>query len=66
MCIYIFSYLYNRFKDLEHDVTALSDHNLMKVAMSSCHTLTMIQDELCGDPLDLKMFQATKWVGTNL
>lgn len=38
----------------------------MKVAMSSCHTLTMIQDELCGDPLDLKMFQATKWVCTDL
>ena len=47
---------------MEQDVTALSDHNLMKIAMASCHTLTMIQDELCGDPLDLKMFQATKWV----
>lgn len=51
-----------RFKDLEHNVRILSDHNPLKVAMASCHSLTMIQDELCGDPLDLKMFMATKWV----
>ncbi len=31
-------------------------------AMASCHSLTMINEELAGDPIDLKMFQATGWV----
>jgi cation-transporting ATPase 13A3/4/5 len=30
--------------------------------MATCHTLTYIQDKLAGDPIDLKMFQATGWV----
>jgi cation-transporting ATPase 13A2 len=30
-------------------------------AMATCHSLTFIQEELMGDPLDLKMFQSTKW-----
>ncbi|XP_033763289.1 probable cation-transporting ATPase 13A3 [Pecten maximus] len=30
-------------------------------AMASCHSLTIIDDELCGDPLDLIMFEATGW-----
>lgn len=30
--------------------------------MASCHSLTKIEGELSGDPLDLKMFNATGWV----
>ncbi|XP_030015229.1 probable cation-transporting ATPase 13A3 [Sphaeramia orbicularis] len=30
--------------------------------MASCHSLTKIEGELSGDPLDLKMFSATGWV----
>lgn len=30
--------------------------------MASCHSLTKIEGELSGDPLDLKMFGATGWV----
>uniref|UniRef100_A0A1I8F483 Cation_ATPase_N domain-containing protein n=1 Tax=Macrostomum lignano TaxID=282301 RepID=A0A1I8F483_9PLAT len=30
--------------------------------MAVCHTLTRIRGELSGDPLDLKMFQGTRWV----
>lgn len=30
-------------------------------AMASCHSLTYINGELAGDPLDLKMFEFTKW-----
>ncbi|XP_058492092.1 polyamine-transporting ATPase 13A3-like isoform X1 [Solea solea] len=30
--------------------------------MATCHSLTKIEGELCGDPLDLKMFNATGWV----
>ncbi|CAH2107415.1 unnamed protein product [Euphydryas editha] len=31
-------------------------------ALASCHSLTSIQGELKGDPLDLKMFEFTQWV----
>lgn len=31
-------------------------------AMATCHSLTMIDDKLSGDPLDLKMFEATNWI----
>lgn len=40
----------------------LNDKNRMKICMASCHSLTIIDNELRGDPMDLKMFQATKWV----
>ncbi|XP_069568613.1 polyamine-transporting ATPase 13A3-like isoform X2 [Brachyistius frenatus] len=30
--------------------------------MASCHSLTKIEGELSGDPLDLKMFSATCWI----
>lgn len=30
--------------------------------MAACHSLTKIDGELSGDPLDLKMFNATGWV----
>lgn len=31
-------------------------------AMASCHSLTKIDGKLCGDPLDLSMFDSTDWV----
>lgn len=31
------------------------------VGMACCHALTKIHNELCGDPLDLSMFEATQW-----
>jgi cation-transporting ATPase 13A3/4/5 len=31
-------------------------------AMATCHSLTLIDGELSGDPLDIKMFEATQWV----
>lgn len=31
--------------------------------MATCHSLTNINGELTGDPLDLKMFLGTEWVG---
>ncbi|GAA52977.1 cation-transporting ATPase 13A3/4/5, partial [Clonorchis sinensis] len=30
--------------------------------MATCHSLTLIEGVLSGDPLDLKMFQSTQWV----
>lgn len=40
--------------------------NLVKsqfvACMATCHSLTKIEGQLSGDPLDLKMFEATGWV----
>lgn len=33
----------------------------MLSAMASCHSLKLIDDELMGDPLDIKMFMFTGW-----
>ncbi|XP_071946227.1 polyamine-transporting ATPase 13A3-like isoform X2 [Antedon mediterranea] len=30
--------------------------------MAACHSLTIIEGQITGDPLDLKMFEATKWI----
>lgn len=35
-------------------------------AMATCHSLTLIDGELTGDPLDIKMFEATQWVTKRL
>ncbi|XP_051930441.1 polyamine-transporting ATPase 13A3 isoform X1 [Hippocampus zosterae] len=44
----------------------VSKENLVKsqfvACMASCHSLTKIEGRLSGDPLDLKMFEATGWV----
>ncbi|KAH7957416.1 hypothetical protein HPB52_018726 [Rhipicephalus sanguineus] len=32
------------------------------IAMATCHTLTSVDGELVGDPLDLAMFRSTRWV----
>ncbi|KAF8560477.1 hypothetical protein P879_07776 [Paragonimus westermani] len=37
------------------------EHGPLLEAMASCHSLTRIEGVLSGDPLDLKMFQSTKW-----
>ena len=31
-------------------------------AMACCTAITYINDKLVGDPLDVKMFEATEWV----
>ena len=33
----------------------------MARCMATCHSLTVISEQLTGDPLDLKMFQSTGW-----
>ncbi|KAJ9592472.1 hypothetical protein L9F63_015888, partial [Diploptera punctata] len=32
------------------------------VGMVTCHSLTVIDGKLCGDPLDLKLFESTGWL----
>lgn len=44
--------------------------NLVKsrfvACMATCHSLTKIEGQLSGDPLDLKMFEATGWVSCSI
>ncbi|XP_076000643.1 polyamine-transporting ATPase 13A3-like [Genypterus blacodes] len=37
-------------------------HTAFVGCMATCHSLTKIEGELSGDPLDLKMFSATGWI----
>ncbi|PWW72710.1 hypothetical protein C7212DRAFT_285768 [Tuber magnatum] len=62
-----------KFSDLYKDADSLSpklDHNpsesltsseAILYTMTTCHSLRLVDDELVGDPLDLKMFEFTKW-----
>ncbi|XP_043279713.1 polyamine-transporting ATPase 13A3-like [Venturia canescens] len=49
------------FLNPEKDVPTLKNHPLFE-GMLVCHSLTIINDELCGDPLDVKMFESTGWM----
>lgn len=40
--------------EAETDISKLSDHPLFE-GMLVCHSLTLINGELCGDPLDVKV-----------
>jgi cation-transporting P-type ATPase 13A2 len=65
----------NRFTDILTDVTAVLpgpsferdptiDYDINRVllyTMATCHSLRLIDGELLGDPLDVKMFQFTGW-----
>ena len=32
------------------------------ICLASCHSLTILDSNIIGDPLDIKMFESTKWV----
>jgi cation-transporting ATPase 13A2 len=52
----------SEFRDLIRDGGDNLDHKDDLVhAMSTCHSLTVIEDKLSGDPIDLKMFEFTNW-----
>ena len=55
-CCHIYS-LHNVF----HEASQLPRGAFIS-AMATCHSLTMMEGKLNGDPLDLKMFEATGWV----
>lgn len=48
--------------DLVKDLVLLDVKSPLIATMATCHSLTHIQGSLAGDPLDLSMFNATKWV----
>ncbi|XP_076292849.1 polyamine-transporting ATPase 13A3 [Lasioglossum baleicum] len=45
----------------ERSVPKLKDHPLFE-GMLVCHSLTLIDEQLGGDPLDVKMFESTGWI----
>lgn len=51
-----------KFGECVVEVGALPASSPLVQALASCHSLTSIQGELKGDPLDLKMFEFTQWV----
>lgn len=47
----------------EHGLlTDSGDYSPLMICLASCHSLTIIDQKLIGDPLDLQMFEATGWV----
>ncbi|XP_022702797.1 probable cation-transporting ATPase 13A3 isoform X2 [Varroa jacobsoni] len=44
------------------DPSALPYDHPLRLSMACCHTLTKIEGQLTGDPLDLKMFEATNFI----
>lgn len=53
-----------RFGELFEDIYDLSpsrDKASFLHAMATCHSLKMVDGEIIGDPLDVKMFEFTKW-----
>jgi cation-transporting ATPase 13A3/4/5 len=65
----------HRFTDLKPDLASLAStpssyvgasvgpqqHKNIVHAMATCHSLSVVDGELMGDPLDVKMFQFTGW-----
>ncbi|XP_013148950.1 PREDICTED: probable cation-transporting ATPase 13A3 isoform X2 [Papilio polytes] len=45
----------------QRDPRQLNDLHDLKIGMATCHSLTLLNGELAGDPLDLKMFESTGW-----
>lgn len=52
---------FGRFGSLTRDSSNIANSRLL-AAMATCHSLTVIDGQLTGDPLDLKMFEATDWI----
>ncbi|KAI0766872.1 Ca-transporting ATPase [Trametes elegans] len=44
-----------------HDLPASRDKANFLHALTTCHSLKMVAGEVIGDPLDVKMFEFTKW-----
>ncbi|KAI0666684.1 Ca-transporting ATPase [Trametes maxima] len=44
-----------------HDLPARRDKASFLYALATCHSLKKVAGEIIGDPLDVKMFEFTKW-----
>jgi cation-transporting ATPase 13A3/4/5 len=48
-------------ENIEKDVASLPFKSPVMTCLAACHSLTLIDNQLTGDPLDVKMFEATGW-----
>lgn len=55
-----------RFQHPETEPKNMPPTDHLQIAMAACHSLTMIDGELSGDPLDLIMFNSVNWVSSAL
>lgn len=44
-----------------HDLQSLPKDSPLISCLATCHSLIWINGEITGDPLDVKMFEATGW-----
>ncbi|XP_067135082.1 polyamine-transporting ATPase 13A3 isoform X1 [Centruroides vittatus] len=51
----------NKFSEPVKNISMLRNSSFL-IGMTTCHSLTIIDNQLSGDPLDLKMFEATEWI----
>lgn len=49
-------------ENIVKDLSQIDVRSPVIATMAACHSLTHIKGSLAGDPLDLSMFKATKWV----
>ncbi len=62
MALKTYFFLNKRFKHPVHNIHEISDStSLLKRTLGTCHSLSRYDGKLTGDPLDVKMFEATKW-----
>ncbi|KAJ6656844.1 hypothetical protein lerEdw1_003175 [Lerista edwardsae] len=48
------------FLPLVHELRRMSDGPLLR-CLATCHALSLLRDQLIGDPVDLKMLESTGW-----
>ncbi|VEN47095.1 unnamed protein product [Callosobruchus maculatus] len=51
-----------KFLEPSRNVEDLSSSSSIIQGMASCHSLTLMNEELAGDPLDVKIFESTRWI----
>lgn len=57
-----FSELHESVGDMPHDPTSQQDRLALLYALVTCHGLKVVDREVIGDPLDVKMFEYTQWL----
>lgn len=54
----------NRFSELYQDASEIpleNNNQSLMYALATCHSLKLVDDQVIGDPLDIKMFENTSW-----
>ena len=62
-CVVPFEDDKSNFSDPVTDLDEESEDLQYVRCCASCHSLTYIHGQIVGDPLDIKMFASTGWVG---